>query len=154
GISGLRAILDEVCAALASTKMIAEPRTLCVERSPSDEVGDEVEKATIAMNRTRRLLAHKHAVVLLDDLDGEFPLRLALDALLADAHDGGMPSNDLTRRLVLVTSCHIPSPDMIQSQLALSPLAPDAALTLFAALLGRPLTTLEQGDVEMLCAVL
>src|SRR5262249_29683349 len=35
-----------------------------------------------------------------------------------------------------------------------SPLAPDAALTLFAALLGRPLTTQEQGDVEMLCAVL
>src|SRR5207247_10261272 len=112
-----------------------------------------------AIDRVRAALAGKRVLILLDDLEADFPLRQALEALLVRsqidmAGRGLRKRGDSTqeRHAVLITSSYIPAPALVPSRLHLSPLKPEAALDLLANLVGRGMVEMERQHAECLCA--
>ncbi|MDQ2906149.1 MAG: hypothetical protein M3Y81_21730 [Chloroflexota bacterium] len=114
--------------------------------------------ASLAIDRTRTFLAGKRALLLLDDLDPHFPLRLALDALLVHGYRNeeadATSENFLTGCTMLVTSRSMPSPGNMTYHLHLDPLDKEAALELFTALVNRPLSNEELVSARQICAAL
>jgi len=155
GTGGLIALLNEITAVLAksSLKAVHAMTAPSLVRLDSPEALDT--ELAGAIDRVRLALADKRLLLLLDDLDAQFPLRLALRALLSHSRSGarsykggeiGTPSC-----VVLTTSRYIPAPSPATYHLHLGPLDPDAALELFTALVGRSLNLEERGYAEQVC---
>jgi tetratricopeptide (TPR) repeat protein len=110
------------------------------------------------IDHARLALMNKRALLLLDDVDAQFPLRQALEAVqgqdrLPLAHQRGN-AGGYAQRVVLTTGCFIPLPALVTHHLHLAPLDPIAALECFTALLNRPLHADEMDDAKRLCAAL
>ena len=112
-----------------------------------------------AIDRVRAALAGKRVLILLDDLEADFPLRQALEALLVRSQID-MAGCELRKsgdhaqehHAVLITSSYIPAPALVTSRLHLSPLKPEAALDLLANLVGRGMVEMECQHAECICA--
>lgn len=91
------------------------------------------------LDRARLVLADKHILILLDDVDEQFPLREMEEALLAQDQQAllqqGGSYTGYAHRVILTTGCFIPPPALAAHHLHLEPLEPDAALELFTELL-------------------
>ena len=108
-----------------------------------------------AVNSVRAALFQQRVLLLLDDVDAEFPLREALNALVAHTGSGTVShsSEHLNeRRVVLLTSRCIPPPALVTHHLHLAPLEPDAAFDLLAQLVGQSVVEAERTAVEQICA--
>lgn len=157
GNGGLLALLNEVAAAFSPamtpavrSRHISALPTLATVDPAVLEANDEELKNTI--NRVSTALADKRALLLLDDLDAQFPLREALDVLLTSDQDHAGSDHGHGYRIILTTSRYIPAPSMMIMHYHVTPLEPGAALDLLAALLGRPLSPEERADAQRLCA--
>jgi NB-ARC domain len=107
-----------------------------------------------AIHRVRAVLRRRRVLVLLDDLDAEFPLREALNVLVAHTVSGAIsPGNEnlSERRVVLFTSRCIPPPALVTHHMHLTPLEPGAAYDLLAQLVGQSLVEEERSLVEQIC---
>ncbi len=111
-----------------------------------------------AIDRARQVLAGKRVLLVLDDMNAQFPLRQACEALLAQeqknakGHAGGDGNSGQCSRVVLITSRYIPAPTLLMHHLHLEPLEPNAALELFIALIGHALSNDQHSCVEQICA--
>ncbi len=110
-----------------------EQRVACASKPAADA------DLTSAISRVRRALACRSLLILLDDLDAQFPLRQALTALLSESGQTGTSRQERhSRRVVLATSRFQFSPAIITYQLRLEPLAPEDALAYFLSLIDHP----------------
>jgi tetratricopeptide (TPR) repeat protein len=157
GTGGLLALLNEVAAAFSPTappavrsRQVSALPTLATVDPAVLEANDEELKG--AINRVRTALAEKRVLLLLDDLDSQFPLRQALDVLLTSDQDHAGSDHGHGYRILLTTSRYIPAPSVMAMHFHITPLEPGAALDLLAALLGRPLSPEERADAQRLCA--
>lgn len=108
-----------------------------------------------AVNSVRAALFQQRVLLLLDDVDAEFPLREALNALVAHTVSGTVSysnENLNERRVVLLTSRCIPPPALVTHHLHLAPLEPQAANDLLAQLVGQSVVEEERTSVEQICA--
>jgi tetratricopeptide (TPR) repeat protein len=107
-----------------------------------------------AIDRVRTALAGKRVLILLDDVEPDFPLRQALEALLVRSQVEGVGGSESTpeRRVVLMTGSYIPAPALVSYRLHLMPLKPGDALKLLAELVGRASVEAEQEAAERICA--
>jgi AAA ATPase domain len=160
GVVGLVAVLDDLCTYMSrqASGAASVPRKRGQDASDGHaEVLGAMDVAA-SINRVRLLLADKSLLVLLDDVEADFPLRVALEAILTHikADTGAQPAKPGVhgRRVVLVTSQYLPDASMLAAHLPLAPLEPDAALTLFHALLGTAPTAEERHYGERICASL
>jgi hypothetical protein len=106
-----------------------------------------------ALDLARLALANKRALLFIDDLDADFPLRQTLDVLLR--HDQIQRDHGGSSRegcVLLITSRFIPPPALVASHIHLTPLQPDSASELFTSLLRRPLPKAERVYVQQICA--
>jgi hypothetical protein len=145
GTGGLLALLDELCVVFTAEASSARASTRRGEKPASS--GERLARPDVAgtVNRTRSVVAGKRFLLLLDDMDARFPLRDALDAVLATGHAAGAAGPaEAERRVVLVTSRYAPEAALIRIRQDVSPLDADAALALFTSLLQRDLAP---GDV-------
>ncbi len=152
GMGGLLALLDELCAVFTAESSSARASTRRSEKPASS--GERLARPDVAgtLNRTRSVVAEKRFLLLLDDMDARFPLRDALDAVLAAGHAaGGVGPAEAERRVVLVTSRYAPEAALIRIRQDVSPLDADAALALFTALLQRDLTPSETLHARAIC---
>ncbi|HEY7974567.1 MAG TPA: AAA family ATPase [Ktedonobacterales bacterium] len=152
GMGGLFALLDELHAVFT-----AEPSTTHAPARRGDKPavsGDRMARPDMAgmLNRTRALVAGKRFLLLLDDMDARFPLRDALDAVLATGHAAGVAGTpEAERRVVLVTSRYVPEAALIRVHDDIPPLDADAALALFTSLLQRELGPGELPHARAIC---
>ena len=157
GNGGLLALLNEVAAAFSPTatpavrsrQVSALPTLATVDNAVLEADDEELKEATL---RVRTALAEKRVLLLLDDLDSQFPLRQAMDILLTSDQDHAGSNYGHGYRILLTTSRYIPAPSMMAMHFHLTPLEPEAALDLLAALLVRPLRPDERADAQRLCA--
>ena len=108
-----------------------------------------------AIHRVRAVLLQRRVLLLLDDLDAEFPLREALNVLVAHTVSGAISSGNENlneRRVVIFTSRCIPPPALVTHHMHLAPLEPEAAYDLLAQLVGQSLVEEERVLVEQICA--
>lgn len=169
GLGGLIAVLEElslfVSRPLAETDNVTHNRRKrhAPQRHDVERVALQDADLATAIDCARLLLADKSVLVLLDDLEADFPLRQLLDVIVTqirpEAHVSPQPADAtasplLGRRVVLVTSQHVPEMALLAKQIALAPLEPDAAQQLFAALTSIQLAENEREDTERICASL
>ncbi|HEX6541218.1 MAG TPA: ATP-binding protein [Ktedonobacterales bacterium] len=153
GKSGLFALLDELRAVFT-----AEPPPSHGAARRGDQAaasGDRIERPDLAgmLNRTRAAVAGKRFLLLLDDMDARFPLREALDVVLAGGHAAGVAAtSEGERRVVLVTSRYVPDAALIRVRHDTSTLDADAALALFTTLLGHEPGPGELAHARAICA--
>ena len=113
-----------------------------------------------AIDRTRMALMDKSVLILLDDVDPQFPIRQALDALLGHAHGTSLGRGDSVarpRRVVLTTSRAVLPTALVSYHVHLDVLEAGAALELLASLIGASPSLLEAEDrsqMEQICAAL
>ncbi|HEY1389214.1 MAG TPA: ATP-binding protein [Ktedonobacterales bacterium] len=152
GTGGLLALLDELCAVFTAESSSARASTRHSEKPASS--GERLARPDVAgtLNRTRSVVAGKRFLLLLDDMDARFPLRDALDAVLATGHAAGAAGPaEAERRVVLVTSRYAPEAALIRIRQNMTPLDADAALALFTALLQRDLAPGELLQARAIC---
>jgi len=98
------------------------------------------------MDSTRAALANKRILLLIDNLEADFPLRQALEVLLGGSNGGQgnrqqIHRDDLEtvreRCVVLFTSRYIPSPALVPDRLQVQTLTPEDACELFTQLIGQ-----------------
>ncbi len=162
GLAGLVAVLDDLCTYMSrqASSAAGVPRKRGQELAPSDGHAETLGAMDVAasINRVRLLLADKSVLILLDDVEADFPLRMALDAILTHikADTGAQPARPGVhgRRVVLVTSQYLPDASMLAAHLPLMPLEPEAALELFHTLLGAMPSAEERRYAERICASL
>jgi len=147
-LSGITTVFHSLAASDSNSKSLALPSP---QFTDADLAG--------AIDRVRAALAGKRVLILLDDLEADFPLRQALEALLVrsqiemagrELRKSGDPAQE--RHVVLITSSYIPAPALVTSRLHLSPLKPEAALDLLANLVGRAMVEIERQPAERICA--
>jgi hypothetical protein len=165
-IGGLIALLHEIAEAFfAPTLPVSGAARSGISLAASSEshaweAARETD-LTDALARAHLALVGKRTLLLLDDVEAQFPLRQVRDALLV----GGAESNIEKREgkhgtgslshaacQVLITSRYVPAPALLAHHLSVEVLEPDAALDLFTALLGRPLSDEQRADAERICA--
>jgi hypothetical protein len=110
-----------------------------------------------AIDRVRQALAGKRVLLVLDDVDAQFPLRQACEALLtqeqkSDSGNISSANGGHASRTLLITSRYIPAPALVMHHLHLEPMEPGAALELFLDLTGHTLSAEERTYVERICA--
>ncbi|HEX8728428.1 MAG TPA: AAA family ATPase [Ktedonobacterales bacterium] len=152
GMGGLLALLDELCAVFTAESSSARASTRRGEKPSSS--GERLARPDVAgtLNRTRAVVAEKRFLLLLDDMDARFPLRDALDAVLATGHAAGaVGPAEAERRVVLVTSRYAPEAALIRIRQDVPPLDADAALALFTSLLQRDLAPGEALHARAIC---
>src|SRR5262249_12304486 len=163
GLSGLVAVLDDLCIYMSrqASGATSVPRKRGQEFSHladghADALG--VMDVAASINRVRLLLADKSVLVLLDDMEADFPLRMALDAILTHikVETGLQPAKPggRGRRGVRVGSQYLPDASMLAAHLPLMPLEHEAALELFHTLLGAMPSAEERRYGERICASL
>lgn len=98
------------------------------------------------IDSARAVLVNKRILLLIDNLEDDFPLRQALEVLLAGSHTNNDYREDTQRDetemakercMILFTSRYIPSPALVPNRLHIPALTPESALELFALLLGH-----------------
>jgi hypothetical protein len=152
GTNGLVALLDELAAVFA-----ANPLTGLAAGRQSDKPGgsgDRIPRPDLAgsVNRTRAAVAGKRFLLLLDDMDARFPLREALDAVLATGHAAGVAgAPEAERRVVMVTSRFVPEAGLTRMRLDVPLLDDTAALSLLTTLLQRDLGPVELPHARVIC---
>ena len=161
GIDGLVAVLHEIAEVFspaAKPAPAAKAATLVhTTGSAAPSNGNHTLPTVVdidlagAIDCVRIALADKHLALVLDDLDAQFPLRQALEALLSSGPNSTLGQ---TSRVVLTTSCYVPAPALLAHHLHVGPLEPDAALELFTTLLGRSLYGEERVHAEQVCAAI
>lgn len=148
GIRGLISLLNEI-SALFSSEMQLTPgnpaQYAAVSHTAEAEQAGNAPELALALNRARAALANRRALLLLDDLDPAFPLRLACEVLLAQG-------TEKAQRVILITSQFVPAPTLVSTHLRLRPLSETAALALLGELLGRELSEAEQTPARQACA--
>lgn len=150
GHMGLLSLLDELVEIFSTAKQSGRNGKKACEQA--DAASPEGALAG-AIDRARMALAGRRALLLLDDLDAEFPLRLACDALLARGlQRAGAENCEGARMVILTTSRQILPPLLTAFHIHLEPLELDAARELFIALLGRVPAEEEDGAVRRICA--
>ncbi len=168
GQRGLAALLHEIMTFFASA-----PRSLAKTKRGNGESNapfavptstalashiEEFSEADLAelIDGVRIALAGKRVLLLLDDLDAQFPLRQALEALLMREYTSatayGSNGAGSISRVVFTTSRYIPPPALMTYHLHVGVLEPDAALELFTTLLKRELSESEYADAQRICA--
>ena len=171
GIEGLISLLHEITALFQSATMRAGNGKITAQVRTGRETGshgvmqryehNELQVYTYnselaqAVNGVRAALRQQRVLLLLDDLDAEFPLREALNALVAHTVGGAISNgneNFNERRVVVVTSRCIPPPALVGYHLHLAPLEPKATYDLLAQLVGQGLVEEERALVEQICA--
>jgi len=115
----------------------------------------ETELAS-AIDRTRLVLADKHVLMVLDDVEEDFPLRAAMSTLLTQVYYGPVKgiSHLHSLRVILTTSRHTPPLSLIAQRIRVEPLSEQASSDLFASLLGHPIdrfTEEEQASIKHIC---
>ena len=165
---GLIALLHEIAEAFfAPTLPVsgAAGSGISLAASSDSHASSAVRETDLAdaLARAHLALAGKRTLLLLDDLEAQFPLRLLRDGLLVGGTEsaiekregqhgtGGMA--DVACK-VLITSRYVPAPALLAHHFYVEALEPAAALDLFTALLGRPLSDEQRADAEQLCAAL
>lgn len=135
--------LIALCAHLLEALGAAESRSKLNRHSALSEA-DKQDEHTVSsvINQVRIALAGKSLLLLLDNLDAQFPLRQALEAFTGHAQ----------QCVVLATSHYQFTPVITTHHLPLKPLSPDAACDYLLALLARPLDETERGLLPQLCA--
>ncbi|GER90214.1 hypothetical protein KDW_43760 [Dictyobacter vulcani] len=128
GTAGLLTVLNELMTILSSPEENGS-RSRSQAAVFSDR-GVHDDKALISLfqqmdsnlaymvDRLRMLLLDKNMLFLLDDVDPQFPLREALDALLASTPD----KVQVGQRIVLTTSRYIPAPALVSLHQHVQPL--------------------------------
>lgn len=99
-------------------------------------------------------LAGKRALLLLDNLDPDFPLAQALEVLLVRGPGRGAASQEMVGCAVLITSHQVPAPGLAAFLLRLEPLEPAAALEMLTHLMGRPFEDAGRPAAQRICAML
>jgi tetratricopeptide (TPR) repeat protein len=160
GKIGLIALCDEIVAVFSRAGKIASRSSRASEQSQQiDTVADDLELAA-ALDRVRRAMAGKRALLLLEDLDEQFPLRQACDVLFTYGQAQHSSAEDdetagrRSRLVVLVTSRHVPPPALLARHLHIEPLEPEAAFEQFVALIGHCPGLEEYHYVQQICAAL
>ncbi len=167
GTGGLIALLNDIIAVFSSPAKPASRAkhahfvntSYAPASSDADIIQAGADEADLAgtINRTRLALSNKRVLILLDDVDARFPLRQALEALLAhsqsssDSH--GAYETGRSHCVVLITSRYVPSPSLVTHHFHVEPLDPLAALELFTTLAGRSLAHEERGYAEQICSI-
>jgi hypothetical protein len=162
GLPGLVAVFEDLSAAIspqATADAARAGRRPPMQRATLHATASSAADMATAINRTRLLLAGKSALVLLDDVGADFPLRLALDALVTQITPDATPRAAWPpaargRCLVLVTSRYVPDSSILAAHLPLAPLEPEAALALFLALARITPSAAERRHGERICAAL
>jgi AAA ATPase domain len=163
---GMDALLHEIAEAFpAAMKMASRAAHSGIALTSSNEShawpGARETDLADALARARLALAGKRTLLLLDDVDAQFPLRLLRDALLVGGAESaiekregkhGTGSMGEAACKVLITSRYVPAPALLAHHLSVEVLEPDAALDLFTALRGRPLSYEQRADAERICA--
>src|SRR5579859_4365995 len=155
GRSGLLTLMADVIAFFGPPALSHTASRFTREQRLPELPATESEFASI-LDRARLVLADKHALILLDDVEAQFPLRQVEEVLLAQDHQG-LPyqkGNHMSygQRVILTTGRFIPPPALVTHHLHLGPLEPDAALALFTALLKRSLSPEEVEAAQRVCA--
>ncbi len=163
---GLVALLHEIAEAFpAAMKLASRAAHSGIALTSSNEShawpGARETDLADALARTRLALAGKRTLLLLDDVDAQFPLRLLRDALLVGGAESAIEKKESqhgTGRMgdaackVLITSRYVPAPALLAHHLSVEALEPEPALDLFTALRGRPLSEEQRADAERICA--
>ncbi len=163
GIHGCVSLLLEIAAVFHSSARKQECNTISnIDASVFEMLAranqhslDELDETDLAyaLDLARLALANKRALLLIDDLNVDFPLRQILDVLLThDQTQRGYCEGAHERCVVLITSRFIPPPALVASHIHLKPLPPDSAGELFTSLLRRPLAKAERVYVQEICA--
>lgn len=153
GTRGLLSLLAEVTALFTPAEQSGTRghNLLKIDNLHTEQFEDEAELAAV-MDRTRAALVHRRALLLLDDLDPAFPLRQALDVLLAS---GSSTAQDpQAEQVIMLTSQFIPAPVLISDRLHLPPLNENTALELLADLIGEELSAVDQVYARSACSAL
>ena len=153
GMSGLLALLEELSAVFTPAPESSGAHPTRRNESPARS-GERLQRPDVAgmLNRARSVVAGKRFLLLLDDMDARFPLRDALDVLLATGHAAGVTgATEAERRVVLVTSRYAPEAALTRIRHDLPPLDADAALALFTSLLQRELAPGETLHARAIC---
>jgi hypothetical protein len=163
---GMGALLHEIAEAFpATTQLDARAAHSGIALTSSSEShawpGARETDLADALARARLVLTGKRTLLLLDDVEAQFPLRLLRDALLVGGAESarekregqpGTGSMEDAACKVLITSRYVPAPALLAHHFSVEALEPAAALDLFTALLGRPLSDEQRTDAEQLCA--
>lgn len=166
GTRGLLSLLTEITALFttaeqgsqggAQRRQTQKRGQLSASNLPVESFEIEAELAS-AMDRARAALANKRVLLLLDDLDPAFPLRQALDVLLAQSsptpHEQ-KAENGREQRVILTTSQFVPAPALVSTRLHLQPLDQEAALELLAELVGEGLSERDEVYARQACAAI
>ena len=137
-------ILCEHILALFETRSSPSSRKPSVSKQDiclNDEKQDDDAAVSRAVNRVRLALAERTLLILLDDLDAQFPLRIMLEAL----------STHKQQHKILVTSRYHFAYPPGAFHIHLEPLSPSAALEYFVLLLRRSLNEEERNFAQKLC---
>ncbi|HEY6541769.1 MAG TPA: hypothetical protein VIZ18_12560 [Ktedonobacteraceae bacterium] len=155
GRSGLLSLMADVIAFFGPATLSHPASRFTRGQKVSESQAIENELASI-LDRARLVLADKHALILLDDVESQFPLRQVEEVLLAQDHEALLYQKgshmSYARRVILTTGHFIPPPALVTHHLHLGPLGPDAALKLFTELLKRSLTMEEVLSARQVCA--
>jgi hypothetical protein len=164
GIHGLISLLTEITALFTASAQglhgSAQKRSRRVRGQASINSisleSPEVELAS-AMDRARAALANKRVLLLLDDLEPSFPLRQALDVLLAQtlhlSHEQ-QAEGGREQRVILTTSQFVPAPALVSTRLHLQTLPEEAALELLTELIGEELNASDFAHARQACAAI
>ncbi len=101
--------------------------------------------------RVRAALAGKRMLVVLDNVDGRFPLDQAVNVLGTAELSPNGDQREVPGVAVLATTRYVPRLPLAASRIHLGPLAGDDAVALFEALLGRAPTPEERTQVREAC---
>src|SRR6266487_3209518 len=163
---GLIVLLHEIAEAFFATTLPvsgAARSGISIAASSDSHASSAARETDLAdaLARAHLALTGKRTLLLLDDVDAQFPLRLVRDALLVggaesaieerDGQHGTGSMGDVACK-VLITSRYVPAPALLAHHFYVEALEPAAALDLFTALLGCPLSDEQRADAEQLCA--
>ncbi len=163
---GMGALLHEIAEAFPAAMKLASraaPSGIALTSSNESHAWPGARETDLAdaLARARLALTGKRTLLLLDDVEAQFPLRLIRDALLVggaesniEKKEGKHGTGSLSHAAcsLLITSRYVPAPALLAHHLSVEVLEPDAALDLFIALLGRPLSDEQRADAERICA--
>jgi AAA ATPase domain len=163
---GMVALLHEIAEAFPAAMKLASRAAhsgIALTSSNESHAWPGAREAALAdaLARARLALAGKRTLLLLDDVDAQFPLRLLRDALLIGGAESAIEKKESqhgTGRMgdaackVLITSRYVPAPALLAHHLSVEALEPEPALDLFTALRGRPLSEEQRADAERICA--
>lgn len=149
GVEGLAALLAECCAIFAPTRDLAPSLAPVLDEQP------EVVDIAHAINRARTVLAGKRVLLLLDNVEPGFPLRMLLESVVVGGYEraaGEAAGAGQPGQVVLATTYVTPVSVLPAYRVELAPLAEDDGVGMLSALIGRPLEGIERRAAAEVCA--